>query len=194
MSASFDAIPQVCFQNDPLMKINTNFLLALGASIALGTVVACNDGVDTSEAVSNDIENAADRGANALGNAGDRIANAAGNAGDRIDAAADRLDYEWDTESRDLYGDMREARGYMDNRITELERDMESAGADAKMEMRREYDELKAASRRVGDDVDNWSDRVGNDFDRYSADTRSYLEGLDLDVDLDDDRRDFDYN
>ena len=171
------------------MKTSKNLLLALGASAAFA-FGACNDGRDTSEAIGNDIEAAADRGANA----GDAMANAADRAGRSINAAADRIEYEWDENSRDLYGDMREARGYMNNRMSELDREMSTASAEAKAEMQQEYNQLKAASQRVGNDVDNWADRVGNDFDRYSNETRAYLEGLDLDVDLDDDRRDWDYN
>lgn len=176
---------------------NTKLLLALATGATL-TFAACNDGRDTSEAIGNDIEAGADRAADALGNAADETGEALSNMSDRaaanIDAAANKIQYEWNEESRDLYGDMREAGGYIDNRMNELDREMSTATADAKAEMQQEYNQLKVASKRMRDDVDNWSDRVGNNFERYSKDTRAYLGGLDLDVDLDDNRRDYDYN
>ncbi len=181
--------------------MNSSFkfcLLAIGAfaTLAFG---ACNnaDGTDTSEAVGNDIEAGADRAGEALENAAENTGEALSNATDKasasINAAADRIQYEWNDESRDLYGDMREAGGYIDNRMSELKRDMSSANAEAKAEMQEEYNELEVASKRIRGDVDNWTDRVGNDFQRYGRETRDYLNGLDVDINIDDDARDYDY-
>lgn len=179
------------------MTTTKNLLIAMGAFAAL-SFTACNDGVDTSEAVGNDIEAAADRASDAVGDAaseaGDDLSDMRARAGRSIDEATNEIQYEWNDESRDLYGDMREAGGYIDNRMSELKRDMSSASAEAKAKMQTEYNELEVASKRMRDDVDNWSDRVGNNFSRYATETRNYLGGLDLDVDLDDNNRDYDYN
>ena len=118
------------------MKFPTkSFLLACGACAAL-SFGACADGKDTTEAVSDDIEAGADRAGDAMSeaanDAGNAMSNAGADASASINAAADRIQYEWNDESRDLYGDMREANGYMQNRMSELERDMASASAEAK--------------------------------------------------------------
>jgi uncharacterized protein YicC (UPF0701 family) len=64
-------------------------------------------------------------------------------------------------EGQELDREFREARTNVSNRMSELERDMETASAEARAEMQEEYDEL----RTYRDDIDARMDRVGNNME-----------------------------